>query len=353
MNKKLLLYSALISTSLNIFSIDPVLGIAISKVAAPLCNLMQVVVTLVNSSEPTSTYNGPASATITLPSGLTFVRTDGEVVGTVTTSGQIVTWTIPADNANMSKTLTFLASATVTGTYTVTGEATDDQGLMHTLSVTPEDVTLNFPHINNGVFAIAKNATLVATLLAQLDTTTPATTATAIEIQPNAQHGTALPVLSESPFVVTYIPSPDFVGYDFFTTQASDPCTCTDTASMFIAVGVAGDPATNYATFLQQIYDPTPSSLDPVAKNIQLQSVNVGGTSTVDLRDYVDLSNSTAPFVYTTGGTPTYGTASIINSTILKYVAGGSGGTDTFSYTVTDADGNASTATVNITVTAP
>ena len=347
MNKKLLLSALLTLSALKINAV-PAPNLVITGQNAPLCNIMQIVVTLTNT-EPESTYYGPASATITLPAGLTFIRTQGEYTGTVTTAEQVVTWTIPYTVRNPSQTeLTFLASATDPGLYTVTGQAIDDQGETHVFS-TPESIELSFPHINNGVYSIAKNATLVATLLGQLDPTAPATTAISMLIQPNAQYGTALPVLSESPFVVTYIPSLDFVGYDFFTAQASDSSTCTDTASMFVAVGVEGNPATSYATFLRDTYNPTPSSQTPVARNITLAEIAVEGSTSVDLRDYVYLTNATAPFVYTTGGTPTHGTASIINDTVLQYV-GASAGADTFTYTVTDDLGRASTATVQVTV---
>jgi hypothetical protein len=349
MNKKLLLNVLLV---LSLFKTNAVStpNLAISMRPAPLCNIMQIVVTLANTEDPVSTYDGPASATITLPVGLTFIRTQEEHTGTVTTAGRVVTWTIPYTVRNPTeKTLTFFASADVPGSYTVTGQAIDDQGVTHIFS-TPESIELAFPHINNGAYTIAKNATLVARLRAQLDTTTPATTAVSVLIQPNAQYGTALPGLSEQPFVVTYIPSLDFVGYDFFTAQASDSSTCTDTASIFVAIGVEGNPATSYATFLRDTYNPTPSSQTPVARPITLPTVTINATTTVDLRDYVYLTNATAPFVYTTGGTPAHGTASIINDTVLRYL-GISEGNDTFTYTVTDDHGNTSTGTVHVTVT--
>lgn len=349
MNKTLLFASLMAFAGAKIGAI-PNPNLVISKLPAPLCNIMQIEVALYNTEDPESTYYGPASATITLPAGLTFVRTVGEYSGEVTTSGQEVTWTIPYTlRAPDQTTLTFFASANIPGFYTVTGQAIDDQGVTHIFE-TPEEITLNFPHITNGTYSIAKNGTLVATLLEQLDTTSPATEATSIQIQPNAQHGTALPVLSESPFVVTYIPSLDFVGYDFFTAQASDPCTCTDSASMFVAVGVEEDVATNYATFLREIYNPTPSSKMPVASNITLQQIPKENSTSVDLRDYVDLSNATAPFVYSVDENTQFGVAIIVNETILEYT-GMSEGVDTFTYTVTDDNGNASTASVQVTVT--
>ena len=127
---------------------------------------------------------------------------------------------------------------------------------------------------------------------------------------------------------LTYTPDPDFNGTDSFTYQASDGEVTSSIATVTITVNPVND--------------------EPEA---------VGDTAVVEGEDPVDISvlaNDTGlgdqPVTITIESPPAGGIAEVIDNQIRYEPYDGYSGTDTFSYTVTDADGESSTTTVTVAV---
>lgn len=302
---------------------------------------------LTNNAGPT--FNNVV-VTITLPEDIEYVRTSAVTDGQVSVAGNVLTWITGENNI---KTYAFTLRAKNPGEYSLIAYVTDNQGTLH--PYVSDTATLQFPQINNQAYAIAKNGTLSLNVQDLLVINPPTTTTvTHVLIQPTAQYGTVAPLTNtQSPFALIYTPNTGFVGYDYFTIQALDANGCAALGSVFVAVGVEGDAATNYPEFLRQTYNPVPLEQGPVAMNVTY-TIDVGQSINDDLRFYVDLSRATAPITY---ALPPFvsSTGAVITLTDgfnFGYNGASQAGTDIFNYVVTDTNGHVSTGTITVNVQA-
>jgi hypothetical protein len=287
--------------------------------------------------------------TITLPPQLTYERTVGVDDGSVSVSGQTITWTTGTAS---SKNYSFELIALQAGTYTLTAYVTDNQGTLH--PYVSDTVTVVIPTVNNGVYTTPKNQPLTINL-ADLVVTTSFNSATArVMIDPSTLNGVVSPLANNvSPFTVTYTPQEDFVGYDFFTVQAIDALGNESIGSVFIAVGVEGNASTDYVTFLRTIYNPTPSNKSPVATSF-VKYIVQNATFTADLRQWVYVNNAMPPVSYSPHSfNSTVNAVVSLNDYNFEYSNPTLLGTDTFFYTITDELGRSSTGIIVINVVVP
>lgn len=332
-------------------------GVTIIDQTSPLQNILHVHIDLVNTEE--ETFNN-ATTTVILPKEkLFFLRigngSDGNV--TVSADNQIVTWT--TDTVSSSKRLHLYAFIHETDTFTLTADAVDDQGITHTY--TSNTFTTHFPLMRNKVFVIQQDETLIATLTDLIvSTELPATPVVTMQIRPNGLFGTAMPtLLQDSPFIMTYIPSPDFRGYDSFEVIGFDENGDMDSSSIFIAVGTEEDPTTDYTTFLRQLYNPNPENKRPSTRDINI-TIDHGETRLIFLKDYsVNYFNAKQPLTYTIDTqNVNFANVTLINNDTVQYastIPEGSDSTevDTILYMVTDPDDNSVQATITVTTQEP
>ncbi len=127
---------------------------------------------------------------------------------------------------------------------------------------------------------------------------------------------------------VSYTPTAGFVGTDSFTYRISDGANGTATATVTIIVR-----------------DNAPVANPDVATTPQATPVTIN-----------PLANDTDPngdaLSLTSVGTPAHGTASISGGTVLYTPTAGYVGSDSFSYSITDANGSTASSTISVTVTA-
>ena len=150
--------------------------------------------------------------------------------------------------------------------------------------------------------------------------------------------------------VILYSPPANFVGVDTFmyTITDSDGDATSATVTITVVEGSNGNS--------------TPTALDDVATvhaGSTMNIIDVLDNDSPGTDDYIDngltLTNGTSLGASTNGGVinvDNKGTASTSDDEFLYSAPVGFTGTDTFSYTITDASGDASTATVTITVNA-
>lgn len=327
-------------------------GIALQQQVSPLHNLLHVEIDLTNIDS--QTFDNVV-ATVSLPEeSLYFIRTDfinsGNffVTGNFFNGGQTITWATGNDS-QANKQFHFFVFAHAPGTFELTVDVTDNQGVPHFYASNSQ--TLHFPNVENTTFVIPKNGSIEFNATDTFNLTPPATTPVRVAVRPNGLYGTATPSsTTASPYAITYTPNVDFVGYDYFTLQAIDANGDADGESVLMVVGIDDGPK-EYAAFLRKTYNPEPEDKAPGAKDFSLTCpVDTQGPP-VYLIDYsLDLFNATLPISYSIDTTGiTYGTATLIDG-IFTYVAGNETGTDAITYQVVDAKNRFTNATITINV---
>lgn len=328
-------------------------GITIIPQPSPHQNILHVHIDLVNTEG--ETFNN-ATATIILPEEeLSFLRISAGSDGSVTVSpdNKIITWTTDTDSS--SKRVHIYIHVHKTGTFTLTTNVIDDQGVSHTY--TSNTYSTHFPLMRDTMFIIEQNETLIATLTDLIvSTELPAHPVVKMQVRPNGAFGTATPIiLEEPPFLMTYVPALNFKGYDSFEIIGFDENDDIDSSSIFIAVGVEGDPATDYVTFLRQLYNPAPINKRPSTRDINI-TVDHEETRSIFLKDYsVNYFNTEAPLTYAINTENiNFANVTLIDGDTVEYastIPAGSDGTfvDTMTYSVTDPSGNSVQATITIT----
>ncbi|MFD0519674.1 Ig-like domain-containing protein [Paractinoplanes durhamensis] len=228
--------------------------------------------------------------------------------GTVTFTGTQVVYTPPTG-----------FSGTATFTYT----ATDADGRKAEATVT---VVVGDPPVVPDKTATAKPGTAVRITLPTVDRNGAAVTVTAVGA---AKHGT---VKLNADGTVTYTPNKGYAGTDTFTYQVVDADG--NIASASVSVTVAG------------------ANKAPTAKNDKV-SVPAGGSIVIKPRaNDSDADGDTTKI--TKIGKPQHGTAVLNSDGTVTYAPDDSyaGGTDSFTYTISDGHGGTATATVTVKVVA-
>ena len=228
--------------------------------------------------------------------------------GTVSVSGEVVTYTPSPTYYGGSDSFTYTA--------------TNPGGTSVPATVT---ITVGAP---TAPTAAAKSVTTAYNTAASIDLTSSITGVdiTAVTIGTAPTHGT----VSVSGETVTYTPSPTYYGgSDSFTYTVTNPGGTSTAATVTITVGVPAAP-TATAKAVSTAYN-TAASIDLT-----------GSITGVDIT------------AVTIGAAPAHGTASVSGETVT-YTPSSTyyGGSDSFTYTVTNPGGTSSAATVTITVGAP
>ncbi|GIF24154.1 putative repeat protein (TIGR01451 family) [Actinoplanes tereljensis] len=210
---------------------------------------------------------------------------------------------------NSDGTVTYRTTAT-SGTDTFDYVLTDDLGLTDTATVT---ITIDAAPIAAADTVPAAYGTAV-TIPVLANDSDPESEALTLVSATTPGHGTAAIVNDK----IRYTPAADFFGTDTFSYTIKD--TAGNTATATVTVNVA------------------PPAADTAVAVLSGHSVDVS---------VVTDSRLTISHV----GTPSHGTATVVDGKIRYTPATGFTGTDTFTYAVSDGNGNTATATVTVTVT--
>ncbi|MDC0712099.1 Ig-like domain-containing protein [Stigmatella sp. ncwal1] len=250
---------------------------------------------------------------------------DTGAVLTVTAVTQPANGTVTLVNGVVSYTPTPGFSGTDTFTYTVSdGNGGTDTA---TVTVTVAPPANNPPVANDDTVTVGVNsgATVVNVLANDTDPDTGTVLTVTAVTQP--AHGTVTLVNG----VVSYTPTPGYVGTDTFTYTVSDGNGGTDTATVTVTIT-------------------SPGNVPPTAVDDSITVPGSSGATVVPV-----LGNDTDPdtgavLTVTAVTQPANGTVTLANGVVSYTPNPGYVGTDTFTYTVSDGNGGTDTATVTVTV---
>lgn len=248
---------------------------------------------------------------------VTVTATTTPAAGTLTSAGDIYTWTAPP---------TF--TGTVSYTYTIAdGHGGTDTGL----------VTINV--VNQPPVAVLDTATIrpgqqVSIVVTTNDTDADGDTLTAAPTGAGPQQGAATWSGNTVTYTAAFTPSPPFVGNDTFTYQVSDGFGGTATGTVRITI-VNTPPVAN---------DDTASTrpATPVTVNVLTNDTDVDAPPTPSAPDTLTVTGFTQP---------SNGTVTSLGGGQFSYTStAGFTGVDAFTYTITDGYNVFDTATVTINV---
>ncbi|WP_148273220.1 Ig-like domain-containing protein [Stigmatella aurantiaca] len=284
------------------------------------------------------TNNGPntastVTATVNLPAGATFVGATG-TGWTCSQAGGVVTCTRPSLGAGAAPPITVQVTApasagSITATAAVSASTADPVSANNTASQSTTVTAANNPPVANDdsvTVGVNSGATVVNVLANDTDADSGTVLSVTAVTQP--AHGTVSLVNG----VVSYTPSPGYVGTDTFTYTVSDGNGGTDTATVTVTIT-------------------PPGNVPPTAVDDSITVAGSSGATVVPV-----LANDTDPdtgtvLSVTAVTQPAHGTVSLVNGVVSYTPAPGYVGTDTFTYTVSDGNGGTDTATVTVTVT--
>ncbi len=236
---------------------------------------------------------------------------------------------------NGDDTVTYTPDPGETGTTTFTYTVENAIGQQDTATVTLTLLTV--PVANDDSATTLRDASPVTIDVVANDTTAPdpgeVFTITSF-VQP--ANGTVAQVVIGDHTGFTYEPDADYFGQDTFDYTITDEDGLTDTATVTVTVDQYG----------MEAYD------DAVAMAAADGSVTI---SPLANDRWLGNPASGAPLLITEVTQPANGTATIVNGgTGITYDwAHGTDGSETFTYTATDADGITATATIDVTITSP
>jgi hypothetical protein len=136
-------------------------GIVLQQQLSPLHNLLHIEIDLNNTVG--QTFDNITVAIVFAEESLYFIRPDSinsgsfAVTGNFEYGGQTSTWTT-GDSSITNKQFHFLASAHAPGSFQLTIQVTDNQGMLHTYQ--SNNQTLTFPNTQVQTFTIPKNSSL-------------------------------------------------------------------------------------------------------------------------------------------------------------------------------------------------
>ena len=277
-----------------------------------------VTISIINTAPQANSdsYSTPVNTPITVSPKGNDVDPDGQGI-TITSTSSPSHGTVTINGGN---TITYSPDANFAGSDSFTYTITDDSGATSTATITVNIVN-TAPNANPDTSSTFVNIPVdIYPLPNDVD---PDSQTITIQSVGTPLHGTA--VFSGS--TVTYTPDQDYAGSDSFLYTIVDASGATASATISVTVvnrpPVAVSDSKTTTVNVPLTFNPTTNDSDPDSQTITLTSV----------------------------GTPSHGTATISGNTVIYTPTTDYVGSDSFTYTITDASGATASTTISFTIT--